>query len=172
MGERDEVSEALAPSYYNCGLGADTFNCSAGPGAIPQHYNSGEGDTVSAADCETVEGTTLTEPIQTVLTLNTITSAPWGKDVTIITGKIDDASQAGGVRGKTITFDGTAAENIPDVVTNTSAANSTVPRGKPTTTTTTTTTSTATLKDASLGGVPIEGKTIHFDGTGVIGVSN
>ena len=31
---------------------------------------------------------------------------------------------------------------------------------------------TATLRDASLGGVPIEGKTIHFDGTGVIGVSD
>lgn len=171
MGERDDVSsEALAPSYYNCGPGADTFNCSAGPRAILQDYNSGEGDSVSAADCETVKGTTLTEPIQTVLTLNTITSVPWGKDVTVITGKIADASQAGGVRGKTITFDGTAAENIPDVVTNTSAANSTVPRGKPTTTTTTT--SAATLKDASLGGVPIEGKTIHFDGTGVIGVSN
>jgi hypothetical protein len=167
MGEGDDVSEALSLSYYNCGPGADTFNCSAGPGAILQDYNSGEGDTVSAADCETVKGTTLTEPIQTVLTLNTITSVPWGKDVTVITGKIADPSQAGGVRGKTITFDGTAAENIPDVVTNTSAPNSTVPRGK-----TTTTTSTATLKDASLGGVPIEGKTIHFDGTGVIGVSN
>jgi hypothetical protein len=34
------------------------------------------------------------------------------------------------------------------------------------------TTYTATLKDTSLGGVPIEGKTIHFDGTGVIGVSD
>jgi hypothetical protein len=106
MGERDDVSEALAPPYYNCGPSADTFNCSAGPDAILQDYNSGEGDTVSAADCETVKGTTLTGPIPTVLTLNTITSVLWSKDVTIITGKIADAPQAGGVRGKTITFDG------------------------------------------------------------------
>jgi hypothetical protein len=216
--EGDDVLEVLAPSYetyYNGGHGADTFNCSPGPGDIVQDYNPGEGDTLSA-DCDIVEGTTLPEPIQTVLTLNTITSVPWGKDVTV-TGKLADAFQAGGVGGKTITFDGTGAENIPDVVTNTdgtftakgsspnivatgrtyqahfagnseytasnsniktyntvkhsvtcvvSAPSSTVPWGKPTT-------FTATLKDASLGGVPIEGKTIHFDGTGVIGgVSN
>jgi hypothetical protein len=46
-----------------------------------------------------------------------------------------------------------------------SAASSTLPGGKPTT-------FAATLKDASLGWVLIEGKTIQFDGTGVIGVSN
>jgi WD40-like Beta Propeller Repeat len=150
------------------------------------------------------------EPIQTVLTLNTITSVPWGKDVTV-TGKLADASNGQGIGGKTITFDGTGAANLPDVVTsadgtftakgaspNTVAtgwtvqahfagdseyiasdsasktyntlkhsvnlvvtAKSSVPWGKPTT-------FTATLTDTSLGGVPISGKTIHFDGTGVI----
>ena len=34
------------------------------------------------------------------------------------------------------------------------------------------TTFVATLKDSSLGGVPIQGKTIHFDGSGVIGVAD
>jgi hypothetical protein len=43
------------------------------------------------------------------------------------------------------------------------AAKSTVPWGKPMT-------FTATLTDTSLGVVPTSGKTIHFDGTGVIGV--
>ncbi len=107
MGEKDDVLETLARSYYNCGPGADTFNCSPGLSDIVQDYNSGEGDTVSA-DCEIVEGNTLPEPIQTVLTLNTITSVPWSKDVTVITSRIADAS-LGGVRieGKTIHFDGT-----------------------------------------------------------------
>jgi hypothetical protein len=119
-GEGDDVLGVLAQSYetyYNGGPGADTFNCLPGRGDIVQGYNLREGDNVST-DCEIVEGTTSPEPIQTVQTLNTITSVPWGKDVTV-TGKLADASQAGGV-----------------------------------------------------GGVPIEGKTIHFHGTGVIGVSN
>jgi hypothetical protein len=216
-GEGDDVLEVLAPSYetyYKGGPGADTFNCSPSPADIVQDYNPGEGYTVSA-DCETVEGSTPPEPIQTVLTLNTITNVPWGKDLTV-TGKLADASQAGGVGRKTITFDGTGAEKSPDVVTNTdgtftskgsspnivatgwryqshfagnslytasnsniktyntvkhsvtlvvSAASSTLPWGKPTT-------FTATQKDALLGWVLIEGKTIQVDGTGVIGVSN
>jgi hypothetical protein len=212
-GEGDDVLEVLAPSYetyYNGGPGADTFNCSPGPGDIVEDYNPGEGDTVSTADCETVQGTTPPEPIQTVLTLNTITSVPWGKDVTV-TGKLVDANNAG-IGGKTITFDGTGADSIQDVVTNTdgtftakgasptsvatgwkvqahfagdsgytasdssiktyntvkhsvsltiSAASSNVPWSMPTK-------FTATLKDNSLGGVAVSGKTIHFDGTGVI----
>lgn len=59
-GEGDDILEVLNPSYetyYNGGLGADSFNCSPGPGDIVEDYNPGEGDTVSA-DCETVEGTT------------------------------------------------------------------------------------------------------------------
>jgi hypothetical protein len=217
-GEGDDVLEVLAPSYetyYNGGTGADTFKCSPGHADIVQDYNPGEGDTASA-DCETVKGSTPPEPIQTDLTLNTITNVPWGKDLTV-PGKLADASQAGGVGRKTITFVGIGAENTPDVVTNTdgtftskgsspnivatgwtyqahftgnslytassnsniktyntvkhsvtlvvSAASSTLPWGKPTT-------FTATLKDASLGWVLIEGKTIQFDGTGAIGVSN
>ncbi len=156
-------------------------------------------------------------PHATTLTLGTITNVPWGKDVTV-TGKLtdNDASDAG-VEGKTITFDGTGADDLPDdVVTNSdgtftaigktsgtvatgwkvqahfagdsthgasdsvvksystlkhgvtlvlSTAPSNVPWGKPTS-------FTATLKDASLGGVAIEGKTIHFDGSGVIEVSD
>ena len=121
-----------------------------------------------------------------------------------------------GVGGKTITFDGTGADNLPDVITNddgtftaqgpapntvttgwkvqahfagdsslgasdsviksyntlkhgvslvVSAAASSIPWGKPTS-------FTATLKDASLGGVPIEGKTIMFTGNGIFGNAN
>jgi hypothetical protein len=119
-GEGDDVLEVLAASYetyYNGETGADTFKCSPSPADIVQDYNPGEGDTVSA-DCETVKGSTPPEPIQTDLTLNTITNVPWGKDLTV-PGKLADASQAGGVGRKTITFDGTAAENITDVITNT-----------------------------------------------------
>jgi hypothetical protein len=214
-GEGDDILEASGGSnFYNGGLGADNFKCSPGPGDVVEDYNPGEGDTVSA-NCETVEGTT--QPIQTVLTLNTITTnVPWGKDVTV-TGKLADASNNAGVGGKTITFDGTGADNIPDnVVTNTdgtftakgaspttvatgwkvqahfagdsgytasdssiktyntvkhsvslavSAASSNVPWSMPTK-------FTATLKDNSLGGVAISGKTIHFDGTGVISAAS
>jgi peptidoglycan/xylan/chitin deacetylase (PgdA/CDA1 family) len=151
----------------------------------------------------------------TSLTLNTITNVPWGKDVTV-TGKLAVGSSNAGVGGKTITFDRTGADNLPDnVVTNQDgtftavgkapntvatgwkvqahfagdstysasdstiktyntakhavslvvSAATTVPWGKPTT-------FTATLKDTSLGGVPISGKSIHFDGTGVIEVAD
>lgn len=58
-GEGDDVLEVLAPSYetyYNGGPGADTFNCSPGPGDEVEDYNPTEGDTVSA-DCETVQDT-------------------------------------------------------------------------------------------------------------------
>ena len=217
-GEGDDVLEVLEPSYetyYNGGPGADTFKCSSvNPYDTIEDYNPGEGDTIiSAADCETVQGTT--QPIQTVLTLNTITNVPWGKDVTV-TGKLADASNNAGIGGKTITFDGTGADNIQDIVTNTdgtftakgaspttvatgwkvqahfagdsgytasdssiktyntvkhsvslavSAASSNVPWSMPTK-------FTATLKDNSLGGVAISGKTIHFDGTGVIPASD
>jgi Ca2+-binding RTX toxin-like protein len=56
-GEGDDVLEVLEPSsetYYNGGPGADTFNCSPGPGDIVQDYNPAEGDVISA-DCETIE---------------------------------------------------------------------------------------------------------------------
>jgi hypothetical protein len=54
----------------------------------------------------------------TTLTLNSITSVPWGKAITV-TGKLtDNAASGAGVRGATITFDGTGANNLPDVVTN------------------------------------------------------
>jgi Ca2+-binding RTX toxin-like protein len=60
-GEGDDVLEVLEPSsetYYNGGPGADTFNCSSGPGDIVEDYNPEEGDQIiSPADCETVEGT-------------------------------------------------------------------------------------------------------------------
>jgi serralysin len=55
-GEGDDILEVLAPSwetYYNGGTGADTFNCSSGPGDIVEDYNPIEGDRVSA-DCEIV----------------------------------------------------------------------------------------------------------------------
>jgi hypothetical protein len=58
-GEGDDVLEVLAPSYetyYNGGPGADTFNCSPGPGDEVEDYNPAGGDTVSA-DCETVQDT-------------------------------------------------------------------------------------------------------------------
>jgi Ca2+-binding RTX toxin-like protein len=56
-GEGDDVLEVLEPSsetYYIGGPGADTFNCSPGPGDIVQDYNPVEGDVISA-DCETIE---------------------------------------------------------------------------------------------------------------------
>jgi hypothetical protein len=54
----------------------------------------------------------------TTLTLNTITNAPWGNPVTV-TGKLTDNSASGaGIGGATIAFDGTGADNLPDVVTN------------------------------------------------------
>jgi Ca2+-binding RTX toxin-like protein len=55
-GQGDDFLELVAPSwesYYNGGPGADTFNCSSGPGDIVEDYNPMEGDSVSA-DCETV----------------------------------------------------------------------------------------------------------------------
>src|SRR5918992_80826 len=62
------------------------------------------------------------EPIQTFLTLH-IRDVPWGKDV-IVTGKLvahasNNAEGGEGIGGKTIIFDGTGADNLPDnVVTN------------------------------------------------------
>jgi 5-hydroxyisourate hydrolase-like protein (transthyretin family) len=54
----------------------------------------------------------------TTLTLNTITNAPWGNPVTV-TGKLtDNAASGAGIGGATIAFDGTGADNLPDVVTN------------------------------------------------------
>lgn len=119
--EGDDVLEATGgDNRYNGGLGADTFKCSSGPYDIVEDYNPGEGDTIiSTADCETVQGTTPPpQSIQTVLTLNTITNVPWGKEVTV-TGKLANAANNAGIGGKTITFDSTGADNIPDVVTKT-----------------------------------------------------
>jgi hypothetical protein len=157
----------------------------------------------------------------TTLTLNTITSVPWGKDITV-TGKLtDNAASGAGVGGVTITFDGTGAENVPDAVTNAdgtftvkgaspatvatgwkvqahfagnsdySASNSLVKTYSTTKHTvsiatafksstgstsatpwSTSTAFTATLTDTSTGGTVIQGKTIHFDGTGVTGVAD
>jgi Ca2+-binding RTX toxin-like protein len=55
-GEGDDYLEVLSPSwesYYYGGPGADTFNCSSGPGDIVEDYDPGEGDTIST-DCEGV----------------------------------------------------------------------------------------------------------------------
>jgi dipeptidyl aminopeptidase/acylaminoacyl peptidase len=157
------------------------------------------------------------EPIQTFLTLHT-RDVPWGKDV-VVTGKLvvrapNNAEGGEGIGGKTITFDGTGADNLPDnVVTNadgTFRAKGASPAAVATgwevqahfagdsshvaSNTTTQTYNTvkhnvtlsvsvakknvpwsnstsfrATLIDTSLDGVPISGKSIHFNGTGVIG---
>jgi hypothetical protein len=48
-----EVSASSWETYYNGGPGADTFNCSPGPGDLVEDYNPMEGDTISA-DCEIV----------------------------------------------------------------------------------------------------------------------
>jgi hypothetical protein len=158
-------------------------------------------------------------PHATTLTLNTITSVPWGKDITV-TGKLADNTASGaGVGGATITFDGTGATNLQPVTTNADgtftakgASAPTVATGwkvqahfagnsdyttsdsliktysttkhsvflaisfKGTTGSTsatpwsTATAFTVTLTDTTTGGTVIQGKTIHFDGTGVIGV--
>src|SRR5919108_2538034 len=53
---------------------------------------------------------------KTTLTLNSITSVPWGKTITV-TGKLTDNDASGaGVNGATISFDGTGANNLPDNV--------------------------------------------------------
>ena len=160
-------------------------------------------------------------PHATTLTLNTITSVPWGKDITV-TGKLtDNAASGAGVGGATITFDGTGATNLQPVTTNADgtftvkgASATTVATGwkvqghfagnsdytasnslvktysttkhsvflaisfKGTTGSTsatpwsTATAFTVTLTDTTTGGTVIPGKTIHFDGTGVIGVAD
>src|ERR687894_477112 len=61
----------------------------------------------------------LSEPIQTFLRLHT-RDVPWGKDVTV-TGKLvvhasNNAEGGEGIGGKTITFDGTGADNLPNIV--------------------------------------------------------
>ena len=60
-----------------------------------------------------------TDPHATMLTLNTIKSVPWARNVTV-TGKLTDNDASGaGVGGATIWFDGTGADNLPDnVITN------------------------------------------------------
>ena len=42
---------------------------------------------------------------------------PWGNNVTV-SGRLTHFSSGSGIAGASITFDGTGAENIPDVVTN------------------------------------------------------
>jgi hypothetical protein len=52
-GEEDVLEASAGDNFYNGGPGADTFNCSPGPGDIVEDFNYEEGDTASA-DCETV----------------------------------------------------------------------------------------------------------------------
>jgi TolB protein len=159
----------------------------------------------------------LSEPIQTFLRLHT-RDVPWGKDVTV-TGKLvvhasNNAEGGEGIGGKTITFDGTGADNLPNIVVTNADGTFTAKGASPAAVATgwevqahfagdsshvasnvatktyntvkhnvtlsvsaaknnvpwsNSTTFRATLTDTSLGGVPIPGKRIHFDGTGVIG---
>ena len=148
----------------------------------------------------------------TTLTLNTITNAPWGNPVTV-TGKLtDNAASGAGIGGATIAFDGTGADNIPDVITNadgtftaTGASPATVAtgwkvqahfasnteysgsdsivqsyattkhsvgssiNGKTSVAWGQPNTFTVTLKDTATG-LPLQGATVTFDGTGAISV--
>ena len=148
----------------------------------------------------------------TTLTLNTITNAPWGNPVTV-TGKLtDNAASGAGIGGATIAFDGTGADNLPDVVTNadgtftaTGASPATVATGwkvqahfasnteysgsdsivqsyattkhsvgssitgKTSVAWGQPNTFTVTLKDTATG-LPLQGATVTFDGTGAISV--
>jgi hypothetical protein len=148
----------------------------------------------------------------TTLTLNTITNAPWGNPVTV-TGKLTDNGASGaGIGGATILFDGTGADNLPDVITNADgtftasgaspttvatgwkvqahfagttefsssdsviqtyattkhsvgssiSAKTSVPWGQPNS-------FIVTLKDTATG-LPLQGVTVTFDGTGAISV--
>jgi hypothetical protein len=150
----------------------------------------------------------------TTLTLNTITKVAWGNPVTV-TGKLtDNAASGAGIGGATISFDGTGAENLPDVITNADgtftasgaspasvattwkvqahfagnteygnsdstiqtyatakhsvgssiSAKASVPWGQPNT-------FTVTLKDTATG-LPLQGVTVTFDGTGAISIPN
>jgi hypothetical protein len=157
-----------------------------------------------------------TDPHATMLTLNTIKSVPWARNVTV-TGKLTDNALSGaGVGGVPIMFDGTGADNLPDnVVTNAdgtfaakgaspdtvatgwtvqahfagdsdsaasnsatktyntvkhsvkigvSTAKSSLPWGQPTT-------FTIAVRDYSISRLtPVQGMTIHLDGSGVIDV--
>ena len=53
----------------------------------------------------------------TSLTLNGISNVGWGVDVTV-TGKLSDSASGAGIEGATITFDGTGAENLQSITTN------------------------------------------------------
>jgi hypothetical protein len=148
----------------------------------------------------------------TTLTLNTITNAPWGNPLTV-TGKLtDNAASGAGIGGATIAFDGTGADNLPDVITNadgtftaTGASPATVASGwkvqahfasnteysgsdsvvqsyattkhsvgssisgKTSVAWGQPNTFTVTLKDTATG-LPLQGATVTFDGTGAISV--
>jgi hypothetical protein len=221
----DNTWEKINEKTDNGGWGSDGAHCGGapdqlitwgGPTATFRWDTATDVDfkNLSVREIQAGSSGSTTTPVQTVLTLNSIPSVAWGKDVTV-TGKMVDASNNVGVADKTITFDGTGAANLPDVITNADgtftakgvvsstvatgwkvqahfagdsshgssnsavksyntlkhsvtlvvSAASNVPWSKPTT-------FTATLTDTSLGGVPIESKTIHFDGTGVKGVSD
>ena len=64
-------------------------------------------DAQGATDSATVEIAVKNAVHVTTLTLNTITSVPWGKDVTVTGRLTDNAPSGAGVGGVTITFDGT-----------------------------------------------------------------
>jgi 5-hydroxyisourate hydrolase-like protein (transthyretin family) len=172
-------------------------------------------DAEDATDSVTVEIAVKNVVHVTTLTLNTITNAPWGNPITV-TGKLtDNAASGAGVGGATISFDGTGADNLPDVVTNAdgtftasgkspttvatgwkvqahfvgntdysgsdsivqsyattkhsvgssiTATKASVAWGQPNT-------FTVTLKDTATG-LPLQGVTVTFDGTGAISIPN
>src|SRR5207302_892468 len=69
-----------------------------------------------AAVNSTVQTLTVT-PAPTTLTLNSISSPAWGKNVTV-TGQLTITSSGTGVGGKTITFSGNGTANLQPVTTN------------------------------------------------------
>ena len=95
--EEDDVLEGtLSWTQYYGEERANTFKCSpTGQHETVHDYNPAEGDQiVSAADCETVKGTTPPGPIQPVLTLNAIRNVPGGTEVTV-TDKVAEVSDFG-----------------------------------------------------------------------------
>jgi hypothetical protein len=57
-----------------------------------------------------------TTQTKTTLSINPISNVPWGKTITI-SGKLTNSSSGAGLAGKTVSFSGTGAVNLPNAVT-------------------------------------------------------
>jgi len=98
----------------------DYFGAGVDPSATGTVWVAGEyhSSSFSSAYWSSFIGTTSIPLLlkSTTLTLNPISSVPWGTTVTV-TGKLTNSTTGTGIGGKTITFTGTGATNLVSVVT-------------------------------------------------------